>query len=268
MKKIDFTGQIIDRLSVLEERTDGWLCRCSCGKLVTKSRRYLRLKRVETKSCGCAKKEKSIQTLAKTWGSNKLDFGESSLNKLIYTYKRHAKIRGLSWALSKDECRKLFSSNCFYCNSTPSSKLTSKNYHGHIIYNGIDRKNSSKGYLKHNCVPCCKNCNRAKSDLSEEQFYLWITGLILSSDIKPFYVYRLKDVSGVSGEGVIAEGAILPSGKVILEWLGKYKTDTIFKNLEEMQRIHGHEGNTVVILGSPKFHYLNKEMEKYIRERG
>jgi hypothetical protein len=29
---------------------------------------------------------------------------------------------------------------------------------------------NTKGYTKENCVPCCKICNRLKSDLTKEEF--------------------------------------------------------------------------------------------------
>jgi hypothetical protein len=38
------------------------------------------------------------------------------------------------------------------------------------LSNGIDRVVPDKGYVYDNCVPCCKYCNRAKSDLTTEQF--------------------------------------------------------------------------------------------------
>lgn len=47
-----------------------------------------------------------------------------------------------------------------------------------IVYNGIDRKNNFKGYTKSNCVTCCAICNRAKYNLSEEDYKKWITNLI------------------------------------------------------------------------------------------
>jgi len=35
---------------------------------------------------------------------------------------------------------------------------------------GVDRVDNTKGYTKENCVPCCKICNRLKSDLTKEEF--------------------------------------------------------------------------------------------------
>ena len=35
---------------------------------------------------------------------------------------------------------------------------------------GIDRIDSSKGYVPSNCVPACEDCNRAKGEMSREEF--------------------------------------------------------------------------------------------------
>jgi len=70
-------------------------------------------------------------------------------------------------------------------------------------------------------------------------------------EVKTFYVFRKEDVSGVSGTGVVAYGAVLPSGKVVLEWCSFHSTMTIFNNLEDLMKIHGHEGATEVIFGKP-----------------
>lgn len=43
-----------------------------------------------------------------------------------------------------------------------------------FVRNGIDRVDSAQGYVLTNVVPCCKQCNRAKSDLSREEFLTWV----------------------------------------------------------------------------------------------
>ena len=48
-----------------------------------------------------------------------------------------------------------------------------------ILYNGIDRIDSSQGYFKDNVGSCCKTCNRAKSNLSLVEFKDWISKVYL-----------------------------------------------------------------------------------------
>jgi hypothetical protein len=69
--------------------------------------------------------------------------------------------------------------------------------------------------------------------------------------IKHFYFKRVEDVSGTSGTGVVARGVILPSGACVLEWLTFHSSIAIYKNIEDVEKIHGHEGRTLVILGDP-----------------
>lgn len=65
---------------------------------------------------------------------------------------------------------------------------------------------------------------------------------------RPFFLLRFTDVSGVSGEGVIAYGVRFASGKIALEWCvpGLPSSVGIWDCLDDVRRIHGHGNNTVV----------------------
>lgn len=69
--------------------------------------------------------------------------------------------------------------------------------------------------------------------------------------IKHFYLNRKEDESGVSGTGIVALGAILPSGQCIMEWLTFTSSIGIYKNIEQVMEIHSHGGKTEVIMGDP-----------------
>ena len=66
------------------------------------------------------------------------------------------------------------------------------------------------------------------------------------SRMRLFYLERKEDVHGISGTGIVAVGVVLPSGRCVLEWLGAEVTETIFENIEQITRIHGHNGATLV----------------------
>lgn len=51
----------------------------------------------------------------------------------------------------------------------------------------------------------------------------------------------------MSGTGVIAYGVILPSGKVVMEWVTKYGSIAIYENIDEIQFLHAKEGNTKLV---------------------
>jgi hypothetical protein len=69
--------------------------------------------------------------------------------------------------------------------------------------------------------------------------------------MKHFYLERIEDVSGTSGTGIVARGVVLPSGQVVLEWTTFHSSICIYKNLTDVESIHGHEGRTKVIIGDP-----------------
>jgi hypothetical protein len=61
---------------------------------------------------------------------------------------------------------------------------------------------------------------------------------------KVFYVYRLEDVSGVSGIGMVAEGTRFTNGKVAITWRGEVASVTVYDRLADALRIHTHGDKT------------------------
>lgn len=69
--------------------------------------------------------------------------------------------------------------------------------------------------------------------------------------IRTFHLQRAEDVSGQSGTGIVAVGAIYPSGRVVLEWLpgvAGVVSQVQHDSLANVERLHGHDGRTVVVL--------------------
>jgi len=65
----------------------------------------------------------------------------------------------------------------------------------------------------------------------------------------PFWLFRSEDVSGLSGEGYVAEGVIFHDGRCAMSWLTVPSSIAIYESIEILEQIHGHSGRTVVILG-------------------
>ena len=59
-----------------------------------------------------------------------------------------------------------------------------------------------------------------------------------------FRLIRNEDVSGVSGTGAVAEGVLFATGKVALSWLSDLHSVTVYDSVDDLERIHGHEGRT------------------------
>lgn len=67
------------------------------------------------------------------------------------------------------------------------------------------------------------------------------------SAMRSFHLLRLEDESGVSGTGIVAEGVEFTNGKVVINWLTKHRSMTIYENIKEAEAIHGHGGKTKVV---------------------
>jgi hypothetical protein len=103
---------------------------------------------------------------------NILPYGESCFNSLYSVYKGAAIRRSYVFELNKEEFKKITKENCFYCDCLPSQVVKERGFNtGDYIYNGIDRIDNNKGYTKDNVVSCCKHCNKAKSTLTQEDFF-------------------------------------------------------------------------------------------------
>lgn len=164
MRTEDLRNRKFNRLTAIKldhikyNKKPYWLCLCVCGnkKVIWSGN----LKNGNTQSCGCLHKEKiSLPT------------GKAAFNSLFASYKRNAKVNNCSFNLTKSAFRQLTSSNCYYCDKKPTQiGNTTKRINGHYYYNGIDKINPKKGYIKGNVVACCWKHNKMKGDLTLKEF--------------------------------------------------------------------------------------------------
>lgn len=181
----NITGRRFGRLLVLGVHAHSavnnagtvWLCRCDCGR--TKTATVTSLNTGGTRSCGCLSLENRERISRKLTERSIRPNGEAAFMRLVRNYINSAKERGVEFALSHDEFRRLTQSDCFYCGLKPAQtvKSGSKAMNGNYLHNGIDRLDSNAGYEGSNCVPCCITCNRAKHILSLDEFCDWIERL-------------------------------------------------------------------------------------------
>jgi hypothetical protein len=109
----------------------------------------------------------------------------SSDYKLTKSKLNKAKERSLKFKLNFKTFIMLTSQNCTYCGIEP--KQVQKAAGGNYIYNGIDRKDPNIGYTTDNCTPCCKICNRAKLDMSFEDFQKYLLRIKSNGLMKKFF---------------------------------------------------------------------------------
>lgn len=179
MKHIDLVGKRFGRLLVLEklphtEKQYKYKCICDCGNVIEAKADNLRSGRV--KSCGCLKHEKSV---------NRIENREDAILRREYSHlkKRNRKFTDNDNVIDYKEYKEIVTSPCYFCGSVGSRSIHDRLRVRGITYtcsdevlhiNGVDRIDSSNGYVKGNCIPCCTTCNYAKNTMTIEQFKIWI----------------------------------------------------------------------------------------------
>lgn len=166
---IDITGKIFGNLTVIEyagnddNKKAKWLCLCKCGDKAIIGGYNLRNN--HAKSCGCLKSKLVYENR------------EELLKRQLYArFIKNSRQRNLISNIYFENFKLLIFKPCYYCGIEYSctKQDIGRNRKNHsnkkIFYNGLDRIDSSKGYIIDNVVPCCKYCNQAKSNLSEEEF--------------------------------------------------------------------------------------------------
>lgn len=161
----DLTGDIRGKLKILfikkracdrktSNRSTGHLYECECLKC---KRIYeissVVLNRINFKGCRCP--EDHTLASKKFWYS---------------VYKRNALNRNIEFNLCFDEFVNIVEKPCYYTGIINSININKSDLFGTWKCNGIDRLDSSKGYILDNVVSCCSQVNLMKGTLSETDF--------------------------------------------------------------------------------------------------
>lgn len=65
--------------------------------------------------------------------------------------------------------------------------------------------------------------------------------------MRTFQLHRDVDVSGVSGTGIVADGAVFPDGVTVIRWRGERQSTVVWPSIEDVEAIHGHGGATRIV---------------------
>lgn len=187
----DLTGLVFNKLTVISfdkyiedskgRRKPKWIVSCECG--VTRSMLQNTLISSSQQSCGCLLEHFRKNILPGiTSKRNTIGEGMASFNNLYGNYKDRAKKIDVIFDISKEVFRELTSKKCFYCNVDPLQVFHKKTNNGSYLYNGIDRVDNGLGYVLYNVVPCCEICNKAKRNMSLEDFTNWIKRITIHTN--------------------------------------------------------------------------------------
>lgn len=134
-------------------------------------------------------------------------------------------------------------------------RVTNKNYrdewdhHAGVVFDDdtiVVNATSSKPYYNNTFV------FHGKGEGAVQEYYAGIASLGIEWDpgslaVKRFQLRRLRDVTGVSGEGVVAQGLEFPDGTAVVRWIvGPYNSTVLWASVSEAVQVHGHDGNTVL----------------------
>lgn len=146
----------------IEKKHQWYNCRCNrCGKITVVREDHIKSNTYRPQSCThCYHSllgEKTKQRYKQIYNleGEKYELARK-LNSQLMKFKAGAKARNLSFELSDEEAKDIMSKPCYYC--------------GEPISLGIDRIDSSKGYIQNNIVPCCGICNIMKNAFSIDTF--------------------------------------------------------------------------------------------------
>lgn len=133
--------------------------RCTCGN--EKTLRASNLRSGKSTSCGCKVRERSIDAV---W--------VSILASL--------RCRGFDCHITLPQLKVLAKFPCVYCGKEPSNihrlrySVDGKQQTDptlEIRWSGLDRIDSSRGYICGNIVPCCNRCNCMKNNMPLDDFF-------------------------------------------------------------------------------------------------
>jgi hypothetical protein len=62
-----------------------------------------------------------------------------------------------------------------------------------------------------------------------------------------FYLNRIKDLSGNSGTGRVAEGCEFSNHVAVVCWQTERYSTTVYQDISDVAKLHGHEGATEVV---------------------
>lgn len=189
-KRHDLTNKKFNHLTAIKLQGHNkwgslkWLCKCDCGREIKISTGELTsVHKVGRKTCG----NKDCDFYKKVWAiatevraiTKRKDIKYLTIKMVLNATKHSALRRNLTFDVTYEDLERLIFSNCNYCGIEPSNLYVPKRTKNiSLFYNGLDRIDSSQGYIKSNIMPCCWDCNMAKKDKTIQKWNNYIQRLI------------------------------------------------------------------------------------------
>lgn len=78
------------------------------------------------------------------------------------------------------------------------------------------------------------------------------------SHSRRFHVFKIEDMSGVSGRGVVADGVQFSNGICVIAWRGKFPSTETFLSMDHLRSVHSHGGRTRFVYDDPPINTNHK----------
>ena len=170
-KILDLTNKRFGRLIALSvipgniKVRRAWVCQCDCGNITQVSTGELTGGSIS--SCGCLRLDNLRKAL-----SHYESRAAAGLGKHFTRYRSNAKHTNTVFELTIEQFIDIVKQPCYYCGTSDNrvnvAHRLNKIYQ--LRVNGIDRFNNDLGYISSNCVPCCGPCNRAKLQMTAQNY--------------------------------------------------------------------------------------------------
>lgn len=171
---------------------------CDCGKVTDKN--WHRILAGNTRTCGCKLK----YSLAPNIGITELPADiENSLVRALYSEKKSELKRRFKsqnfqagFEITLQEFKALSLAPCASCGDIGSNyrTLMRRGQRYTILFNGLDRKDSKKGYIQQNLQTLCGVCNQMKLDQSPTDLIRRAKGIVKLGERMLDPEYQSKEV--------------------------------------------------------------------------
>ncbi len=159
-----------------------YVCHCEiCRDVKIKRKDKLLKSNGEVRdSCGCLSSRPDTLTFGDRLRPTRTTF--------LRIAQRHKRKEFQGEVISHEELDSIVRKPCFYCGVESDRTWVNKKSGTKLSFCGVDRLDSSKGYVSGNIVSSCKRCNVLKFDYTLESYFLHIKKIY-------FNMKKSKDVS-------------------------------------------------------------------------
>jgi hypothetical protein len=88
------------------------------------------------------------------------------------------------------------------------------------------------------------------------------------NNVRSFVLHRDQDITGVSGTGVVAVGAMFSDGTTVIRWLGEAPSTVVWAHIGHAKKVHGHGGATRFVWDDDGHGRLNKIAQAHSKNSG